>query len=211
MLKHFKKNILGRDFVVGDIHGCFQLFEEKLKEINFNPEVDRMFSVGDLIDRGPESHRALEFLSKPWFHSVRGNHEQMCIDFATGVSSMALHPQNGGRWILNQPDPMEIAKEFLSLPFAIEVETDNGLVGIIHAECPVEDWFELTLHKNNYSAQLACLWSREKIYNNNTDVIKRVHKVFHGHTPLDKIAELGNRVYIDTSAVFTGNLTVVQL
>lgn len=115
MIKRFSKNNVGRDFVVGDIHGHFNLLEEKLTEIGFNPEVDRMFSVGDLVDRGPESHRSIEFLAKPWFHAVLGNHEQLCLDIISGEDNIGLHPQNGGGWILKVDNPEDFVKAFLRL------------------------------------------------------------------------------------------------
>ena len=79
-IKHFTKNNDGDDYVIGDVHGCFTLLAKKLSEIGFNQNKDRLFSVGDLVDRGAESQQVLEWLNKPWFYSVLGNHEQMAID-----------------------------------------------------------------------------------------------------------------------------------
>ncbi len=45
----------GRDFVVGDIHGEYDQLMEALDHQNFDKDHDRLFSVGDLIDRGPKS------------------------------------------------------------------------------------------------------------------------------------------------------------
>ena len=63
ILQHFARNTHGRDFVVGDIHGCFDLLQQALDEAAFNPDRDRLFSVGDLIDRGPQSPQVLLWLS----------------------------------------------------------------------------------------------------------------------------------------------------
>ena len=79
VLERYSLNTKGNDYVVGDIHGMFSLLKSELEWIGFNPEVDRLFSVGDNVDRGPESEEVDEWLSKPWFHSVRGNHEDMII------------------------------------------------------------------------------------------------------------------------------------
>lgn len=59
--KSFPLNTLGRDFAVGDIHGMYSLLEQKLAAVNFNPQKDRLFSVGDLVNRGPESSRVMSF------------------------------------------------------------------------------------------------------------------------------------------------------
>ena len=57
-----KANETGRDFVVGDVHGMFDSVETALAKVDFHPERDRLFSVGDLIDRGPQSKDVVRFL-----------------------------------------------------------------------------------------------------------------------------------------------------
>ena len=48
-------NLLGNDYIVGDIHGCYDELQSLLKFVNFNKNVDRLFCVGDLVHRGPKS------------------------------------------------------------------------------------------------------------------------------------------------------------
>jgi serine/threonine protein phosphatase 1 len=133
----YSKNEVGSDYVCGDIHGIFSVVIEKLEAINFNFETDRLFCTGDLIDRGPESHMVLEFLSAPWIFPVLGNHEQMIIDGEETV-------WNGAGWWrdIEQDEKDKIREKFKTLPLAIELETDKGLIGILHAECPTNDWAE---------------------------------------------------------------------
>ena len=45
-LKTFGPNEKGRDFGIGDLHGCIALLEKLLVNINFDESVDRIFSVG---------------------------------------------------------------------------------------------------------------------------------------------------------------------
>lgn len=215
MFKHFFKNKKGFDYVVGDIHGCFTKLQERLDEVGFNPKTDRLFSVGDLVDRGTESKDCLDWLEQPWFNAVRGNHEQMAIDASQGYFDRNNYIYNGGGWFLSLTQSMKdlYAEKFLELPIAIEVETDDGSVGIIHAECPVHDWEELKVEldkPNDYFVQ-NCMWSRDRIHLNITTEVKNISKVIVGHTPLKEIANLGNVMYIDTGVVFTGNLTIVKL
>ena len=69
-------NEQGRDFVVGDVHGCFRTLERGLREVQFDADSDRLFGVGDLVDRGPNSADALVWLEER-FHAVAlGNHER---------------------------------------------------------------------------------------------------------------------------------------
>ena len=55
-------------YVVGDIQGCFDPFQHLLKKIDFNPDKDRLWSVGDLVNRGPDNLRTLR-----WFYAHRDN------------------------------------------------------------------------------------------------------------------------------------------
>lgn len=99
-IARFSKNEKGRDFIIGDIHGCFSAVFAELIEIEFDDTKDRLFSVGDLVDRGAESSDALDWLAKPWFHAVMGNHEQMAIMHQKGEIDNQLYAINGGSWFM---------------------------------------------------------------------------------------------------------------
>jgi serine/threonine protein phosphatase 1 len=214
-IKHFLLNDIGRDFVVGDIHGCFTKLDEKLEEIGFDESKDRLFSVGDLVDRGGESEKSIEWLSKPWFHAVRGNHEQMAIDCAAGMYDAGHYMANGGAWFLGmtQQERVKYADEFRSMPIAIDVQTSHGLVGIVHAECPASHWSELRrcISDADESFIQDCLWSRERANNHTEAVIDGVTLVISGHTPMQRATKYGNSLFIDTGAVFGHKLTVIEI
>ena len=61
-------NQSGRDLVVGDVHGCFRTLERALSELDFIPSRDRLFGVGDLVNRGPHSENALLWIEER-FHT----------------------------------------------------------------------------------------------------------------------------------------------
>ena len=61
--RRYPRNRTGRDFVVGDVHGMFSALRELLAVAGFDDRRDRLFSVGDLIDRGPDSRGSLDWLS----------------------------------------------------------------------------------------------------------------------------------------------------
>jgi len=48
-----------RTFAIGDIQGCFAEFEQLLEQIRFDPQQDRLWLVGDLVNRGPQSLQVL--------------------------------------------------------------------------------------------------------------------------------------------------------
>jgi hypothetical protein len=154
----FDINTKGRDFVIGDLHGSFSAFLNLLKHLNFNPLFDRIFSVGDLVDRGPDSLKCLSLIRESWFFSVLANHEKMMIDKFSGGFTGAYWFQNGGGWgreawndynaVYNQQDPSRIPADSSvelidliplveELPYLITINTKSGKkFHILHAELP---------------------------------------------------------------------------
>lgn len=63
----FSLNTKGRDYAVGDIHGCFNRLQTVLDEMGFDPSKDRLFSVGDLVDRGPDCDQVLDWITRHGF------------------------------------------------------------------------------------------------------------------------------------------------
>ncbi|MDA8152270.1 MAG: metallophosphoesterase [Acidithiobacillus sp.] len=72
-------NLQGRDFIVGDLHGHPDVLRRLMDHVAFDYDTDRLFSVGDLVDRGPNSAGALDLLEAPWFYPVLGNHDAMLL------------------------------------------------------------------------------------------------------------------------------------
>ena len=95
----------------------------------FCPETDLLISVGDNIDRGPESLNVLRLLNQPWFISVKGNHEAMALEaFETGDGNMWL--ASGGDWFFDlndseQQEAIDLLLKFHLLPHIIEITNDN--------------------------------------------------------------------------------------
>lgn len=198
----------GKDFIAGDLHGTLSRFMAALRAAGFDEDAgDRLFLVGDLVDRGPESFRMLELLAQPWVHAVRGNHEQMAIDWANGVYTDGQnYIANGGGWFmsLTRPEQRQFADTFDALPFAIELATADGLVGIVHADCPFPTFREIEgeLAKpdtNRFDNVRDCLlWNRGRLECQNDSVVTDVRAVVVGHTPMENWTSLGNHIYIDT-------------
>lgn len=217
VVKRFKKNLVGNDYVVGDIHGCYSKLQTELNKLGFDEVNDRLFSVGDLVDRGPESEEFYKWLDKPWFHAVRGNHDQMVVDASEcGAESSEAwnHVMNGGVWFNGLPTVEQQCYAIMmkELPIAIEVETDNGLIGIIHAECPLGDWdlFKSLFADNEHYFSQVAMWARSKISSANTSYIAGLHKLYCGHTVVDDVVCLGNVEYIDTGACFLGGKFTIK-
>lgn len=225
----FKRNERGRDFVVGDIHGAFDLVLNAMRQAQFVPAVDRLFSVGDLIDRGAGSHRCAKFLAQPYVHAVRGNHEDTLLDlYAHGepdpVDLKCMAPRLGLDWWLSVPDSQRrgILAAIGSLPLAIEVETERGTVGLIHADVPDGmhwDAFLDDIEAGDARTVKTCLWGRNRVRSGNKAGVPGVGRIFVGHTPQwGGLTRRGNVYAVDTGAAFgeqgtneAGCLTMVRL
>lgn len=134
--KTIPANLAGRDFVVGDIHGCLSLLQVALREVGFDPAKDRLFSVGDLVDRGPDNVGTLRFfLENPWAMAVRGNHEDNMIRYFDGWAMQEKWPyiemdKAGRRWLGE-----EIVPQVAQWPLAITVALpQGGCFHVVHAE-----------------------------------------------------------------------------
>lgn len=216
LVRRFTRNPLGRDLIVGDVHGCFTKLQASLYAVGFDPVRDRLFSVGDLVDRGPESHQALDWLALPWFHAVSGNHEAAAIYFARGAIPAGFYMRGyGGGWNVGNPQEArdEYAAAFAALPVAMELETAAGLVGIVHADCPCPSWDDFTRaladEALSVAARVTLIMSAQE-NRGRADFLDRcdvagVRAVVVGHTPMQDVTSLGNVLFIDTAAWKGGN------
>lgn len=75
-------------FAIGDIHGCFDTLQALLRRIRFDPGADRVWLVGDLVNRGPKSLAVLRWAADLGDRAtvVLGNHDLHLLGRALGVS-----------------------------------------------------------------------------------------------------------------------------
>lgn len=200
-------------WLTGDLHGCYSLLMTKLKHLKFNPYKDLLISVGDLIDRGPESKKCLELIQQKWFFAIRGNHEQMAMD-ALEHQQLSLWELNGGAWYERGSETERIEIRALlqachQLPYIMEIQTLSGVHVIAHADYPASAYRwqqDLDWHR--------VLWDRQRLSDHlegRHSAIAGADHFWFGHTPLKHRYDAGNQHYIDTGAVFGGELTLVQL
>ena len=73
---------MGRNLIVGDIHGRYEKLLSVLGKASFDPDFDTLYSVGDFCDRGKDAVKTLRFLmSLKNLKAVVGNHDIILQDW----------------------------------------------------------------------------------------------------------------------------------
>ncbi len=220
LVKIWDKEIKGRLWAVGDIHGCYNLLMTRLKEIGFDFENDLLVAVGDLVDRGTQNIECIELLSKPWFTSVRGNHEDLCIGGLHNESYKRCHIANGGEWfyMLDGQAMYNIAKTFAELPVVLEISHNGKKFGFVHGHIEQNNWdeFKETFTQEPTAfrdpSELA-MWGRDRLDEDKNQYthVSGIDTVILGHTVTQKPCKRDNCYWIDTGAVHWGTMTILDL
>lgn len=192
-----------RLLAVGDIHGCSTMLDDLLQEVAPG-DGDRLVFLGDYLDRGPDGRGVIErllALQRRWPQTVflRGNHEQMFVDFLDGLNTW-LFLLNGGESTLRSYGADHGAaipgshEAFLrSLPCSFSCEGFIFVHAGLRPGIPLEEQREEDL-----------LWIRDEFLGSDYDWGKTI--VF-GHTPRNQPLLAPRRIGIDTGAVYGRQLT----
>jgi serine/threonine protein phosphatase 1 len=198
--------MLSRTFVIGDIHGCAATLR-RLVDVTLHPEpTDRIYLLGDLIDRGPDSKGVLDFIFELRarglaVNSVRGNHDDMCLQAGNDRYYLDLWSANGGLDTLEsfQADgPGDIPvlyRDFLtSLPYFLLLDD----FVIVHAGLDF-------VVENPFSDTNAMLWTRSPHVDRGRIGGRRL---VCGHTPVTRqhLEEslTCDRIMLDNGCVYAG-------
>ncbi len=223
MLNHTLKLDLGTDrhLIVGDLHGRYDQLMRLLELANYDPASDVLYSVGDLIDRGPKSVECVEFFeNNERCYAIKGNHELMMMYgdwFTTWLG-------NGGRACLesleaNGRDMAWLHSIFQNWPWVIDVgeNEEEHAFRIIHAEIPpawpesyFQNMLDYAINPEDPGFQ-RCVWSRKLINHAAANVaigrppedgvefnLDRHRVIFTGHTPCNRAFSCGDHWFLDT-------------
>ena len=197
-------------YAIGDIHGCLDKLRSLLLrcEMHADGRPSAFVFVGDYIDRGPQSSAVIDCLIDLKAQlgenvvTLMGNHEAMALAAFDGSGPVRLWLAQGGLATLKSygiAEPRELPRTHVDWLRALPLRYDDGRRFFVHAGVNPATPLEA---QNDFDL----LWIREPFLSHRGDYGRLI---VHGHTPLaDGVPELrGNRLNLDTGAVFGGPLT----
>lgn len=107
-------------YAIGDIQGCFVALQRMLTHIRFDPQRDKIFLLGDLVNRGDDSLAVLRWAREHQVSGVLGNHDLHLLSVAAGSAS--VHTSDTLNPILAAPDREDLLIWLRHLPLAQYVE-----------------------------------------------------------------------------------------
>ena len=208
-------NTRGRDLVVGDLHGHRDLLEQELERLGFDPTRDRVFSVGDLVNRGPDSLGTLSLVEEPWFHAVLGNHELMLLNYL-GFYSSRVHcrrsyPAGPGEWIneaiLKHPKRVRrLADRLVCLPLAIHVEAGVAF-NVMHGDlAPLGSGQDYLFEDED-----VCVHEADRSTSSRINFHEAVGSTLFNLTFADRVARISETPFADLFLTYVGHSPVREV
>lgn len=201
ILNHCDSNkegtIMQNTYIMSDIHGHYTEFIKMLEKIKFD-ESDTLYIIGDIIDRGRENLKILEYIiNAKNIHLLMGNHEDMLLHTYRGNNFdkeyyMTMWLYNGGYTTQKEFENLSKKQKEKYLDFLEELPTyqfiyvNNKEYLLVHAgvmfyEEKYTDRYTLMKdQKDNV------LWVRDDFLNSK---INTPFKIIFGHTPTKNITQ----------------------
>jgi serine/threonine protein phosphatase 1 len=214
-------------YAIGDVHGCIdQLLdlETVIAEDGLNLEGEKwLVTVGDHIDRGPDSRAVIEHVSSAAPRGFRrfsllGNHEAMLLEFLRDPLAHTYYLDEGGRetlasygielparpsagalqrWYVEDRMPPSHVEFMASLPLYL------SLPGWLFVHAGIRPGIPL-----GKQSEEDLVWIRAPFL---TSQLTGGLRVIHGHTPGRDVVVTPHRIDIDTHCFHTGTLSAVRV
>jgi len=178
-------------YAVGDIQGCYSELQQLLQQIGFDPARDKLWLVGDLVNRGPDSLQVLRLVKSLGDSAITvlGNHDLHLLAVAEGTAE--LHRSDTLDEVLGAPDRDELLS-WLRHQRLIYAEGDYVLVhagllpqwSIKQADKLAHE-VEKALRGDDYATFLARMYGNAPhTWNDELDGYKRLRVIVNAFTRL---------------------------
>lgn len=215
-----------RIYAIGDVHGCDDLLVRLLEAIDTEIASDRpadwrIVTLGDYVDRGPDSRAVLELLSArkadERFIALAGNHDEGMLDFLGSAGQSQLFLEYGGAetaasyGVALDPSSTDTLERSCSALMAALPDHHLSFLTGLDGSATFGDFF--FAHAGirpgvplGEQSRRDLTWIRGEFLRHSGLHPKYV---VHGHTPVRHPEILPNRADIDTGAFATGVLTAM--
>ena len=168
-------------YAVGDIQGCYDALRRLLDQIDFNPDHDQLWVVGDMVNRGPQNLQTLRFLRslESQCVAILGNHDLHLLGVAAGLRKQKKKDTLND--VLEAPDSAELLEWLRHRP-VLHHNADKKIT-MVHAGIPPM-WtlkqavkrarkLEGALQSDDYEDTLATLFRTDKPRLWNSDLSRK--------------------------------------
>jgi serine/threonine protein phosphatase 1 len=217
-----------RIYAIGDIHGCHAQLESLLTLIDHDVRdaniAHCVIYLGDYIDRGPASKDVVDSVLKTRLRfrtiCLRGNHDQMLLDFLDEPAIFPKWSAVGGRETLLSygvsPPQFDDERIFCAARDALWSALPKAhyeFFSSLRFSVKIGDYFFVHAGVRPGTALddqdiQDMLWIREDFLKSSSDFGAMI---VHGHTPSAMPVRHVNRIGLDTAAYATGRLTAAVL
>jgi serine/threonine protein phosphatase 1 len=202
LVRHYPTNRVGRTFVSGDWHGCYNQVRMLLDAVGFDFSKDVLYQTGDIGNRGPHSRKCYELLDEDWFRPVQGNHESELVRAAKDpMYNWEEFLRHGSRWAYNLPRHVlqTLTAKIAKLPCAIVVGEGNERFNVFHAEWHADD-----AKLDALSGCWAPVWliGGRELFHGRTPPERHagLSPSFVGHNIVKRPKMIGSHIFIDTGS-----------
>jgi len=218
-----------RILVIGDIHSGLRALEQVLERAAVTPE-DKLIFLGDYVDGWSQAVETVDFLIKlRSTHNcvyIRGNHDELCLEWLRDNKDNPLWLQHGGGATLASydkagEDTINAHILFYQSLHNHHLDTKNRLflhAGFTNLKGIDHEYFEQTFYWDR------TLWELARSLNPDLDKghiqyprrLANYDEIFIGHTPISKTdvavpRQAANVWNIDTGAAFKGPLSILDV
>ncbi|MBL4575241.1 MAG: metallophosphoesterase [Opitutaceae bacterium] len=201
----------GRFIAIGDVHGCVDELAALIEKLEIKPE-DQIIYLGDLVNRGPDSHGVISIARKTATVAIMGNHEQRLLKYRKKGSNSTLSSNEQKTFEQLTPKDWKFIEQMIPTYYVPEIDTvfvhggflpqrawqDQPLSIITNIQVLVEG--KKPAKRRDYPE--APYWA---------DFWEGPPFVVYGHTPRDEIYKKPQSIGIDTSCAGGGKLTAYCL
>ena len=219
-------NNISQVFAIGDVHGCKSLLErihkkilKKSKKVKGNKI---LIYLGDYVDRGHKAKETIDaiinFRPKDFkCIFIRGNHDQMLLDFVNGKSeSLTVWLYNGGAETLKSYCGREISDDLLNSSSKKQQIREKFFKALPKEHLHFFKGLQFFYTWKDYffvhagidpSRSLSkqrktdMIWTRTSKFLASNQPFEKI--IVHGHTPSKNVEKKINRINLDTGAVYS--------